>query len=144
LAWIIIFWSTRSSTKGRPLGFARLHAYDDDMKTASKPAITVDEFLAWPEGQERGRFELFDGEIVMQQSERITHVRVKGNIYSAEAGLKCTALPDGATVQIADDIAFVPDALVYCGETVSGLSLEVPNPVIVVEVLSASSATQGL
>ncbi len=100
------------------------------MKTASQPAITVDEFLAWSEGQERGRFELFDGEIVMQQSERIAHVRVKGNIYSAlrsaiaHAGqiiafarrqarfLKCTALPDGATVRIADDTAFVPDALV--------------------------------
>ncbi|MGO9171411.1 MAG: hypothetical protein ACLP7P_05545 [Rhodomicrobium sp.] len=76
------------------------------MKTASKPAITVDEFLAWSEGQERGRFELFGGEIVMQQSERIAHVSVKGNIYVAlrnaiaQAGLKCPALMDGAAVQM--------------------------------------------
>ena len=120
------------------------------MKTASKPAITVDEFLAWAEGQERGRFELFGGEIVMQQSERIAHVSVKGNVYVAlrnaiaQAGLKCSALMDGATVRIEDDTAFEPDALVYCGERVPGSSLEVPNPVIVVEVLSASSAAQDM
>jgi len=120
------------------------------MKTASKPAITVDEFLAWSEGQERGRFELFAGEIVMQQSERIAHVSVKGNIYVAlrnaiaQAGLKCSALMDGATVRIEDDTAFEPGALVYCGERVPGSSLEVPNPVTVVEVLSASSAAQDM
>jgi hypothetical protein len=61
------------------------------MKTASKPAITVDEFLAWSEVQERGRFEPFGGEIVMRQSERIA---------IAKAFLKRPALMDGAAVQM--------------------------------------------
>ncbi len=120
------------------------------MKTASHATVTVDEFLAWSEGQERGRFELFDGEIVMQQSERIAHVRVKGNVYAAlriaiaGAGIKCTALTDGATVRISEDTAFEPDAVVYCGTATVDTSLEVINPVIVVEVLSASTAAQDM
>ena len=120
------------------------------MKTAAQPSITVDQFLAWAEGQERGRFELFGGEIVMQQSERAAHWETKAAVWAAlrdaikRAGLSCFAVPDGATVRIADDTAFEPDALVYCGERVAQNSLEVPNPVIVVEVLSASSAVQDM
>ena len=52
------------------------------------------------------------------------------------AGLACHVVPDGATVRVSQGTAFEPDALVYCGEVVPGHSLEVPNPVIVVEVLS--------
>ena len=120
------------------------------MKTASHATVTVDEFLAWSEGQERGRFELFDGEIVMQQSERAAHWETKAAIWVAlrdalkRDGLNCHAVPDGATVRIADDTAFEPDALVYCGERVSQSALEVPEPVIVVEVLSASTAAQDM
>jgi Uma2 family endonuclease len=50
--------------------------------------------------------------------------------------VKCHAVPDGATVRISQRTAFEPDAFVYCGEEVANDSLEVPNPVIVVEVLS--------
>jgi len=39
-------------------------------------------------------------------------------------------------VRISQRTAFEPDALVYCGEEVPDHSLEVPNPSIVVEVLS--------
>jgi Uma2 family endonuclease len=52
------------------------------------------------------------------------------------AGLSCHAVPDRATVRISARTAFEPDALVYCGEEVPNYSLEVPNPVIVVMVLS--------
>jgi Uma2 family endonuclease len=120
------------------------------MKAASHSSITVDEFLAWAQGQERGRFELVGGEMVMQQPERAAHWETKAAIWAAlrdaikRAGLNCYAVPDGATVRIADDTAFEPDALVYCGERVSKSALEVPNPVIVVEVLSASTAAQDI
>jgi Uma2 family endonuclease len=120
------------------------------MKAVSHSPVTVDEFLAWARGQERGRFELFGGEIVMQQPERAAHWETKAAIWAAlrdaikRAGLNCHAVPDGATVRIADDTAFEPDALVYCGERVSRSSLEVPNPVIVVEVLSGSTAAQDM
>ena len=50
--------------------------------------------------------------------------------------MKCHAVPDGATVRISPRTAFEPDALVYCGDKVASDLLEVPNPVIVLEVLS--------
>jgi Uma2 family endonuclease len=60
------------------------------------------------------------------------------------AALSCHAVPDGATVRISPYTAFEPDALVYCGEEVPGHSLEVPNPVIVVEVLSPGTQIMDL
>jgi Uma2 family endonuclease len=104
--------------------------------------MTVDEFLPWAEAQERGRYELHDGEVIAMSPERAVHWKVKFNVAIAlrnaiaAAGLKCHAVPDGATVRISPRTAFEPDALVYCGEEVPSDSLEVPNPVIVVEVLS--------
>jgi Uma2 family endonuclease len=55
------------------------------------------------------------------------------------AGLSCEAMPDGATVRINERTAYEPDALVYCGPRLSGADIEVPNPVIVVEVASPST-----
>ena len=42
-------------------------------------------------------------------------------------------------VRIDDTTAYEPDAQVYCGEKLQGTALEVPNPVIVNEVLSPST-----
>jgi Uma2 family endonuclease len=112
--------------------------------------MTVDEFLPWAEAQESGRYELFDGEIVMQQAERNAHLETKAAIWLAlregigRAGLKCRAVPDGATVRISDRTAFEPDALVYCGERLAPDALEFPNPIIVVEVLSPGNSLRDL
>ena len=46
--------------------------------------------------------------------------------------------PDGMTVRIDQTTAFVPDAVVYSGE-IPQTAIEVPNPLIVVEVLSPST-----
>ena len=43
------------------------------------------------------------------------------------------------TVRIGDATAYEPDALVYCGTKLTSSAIEVPNPVIVVEVLSPST-----
>jgi Uma2 family endonuclease len=48
-------------------------------------------------------------------------------------------LPDGMTVRIDDSTAHEPDALVYCGLELPASVLEVPAPIIVVEVLSPST-----
>ena len=104
--------------------------------------MTVDEFLPWAEAQERGRYELHEGEVIAMSPERAGHWKTKGAVFIAlrdairAAGLKCHAVPDGATVRISQGTAFEPDALLYCGDEVARDSLEVPNPVIVVEVLS--------
>jgi Uma2 family endonuclease len=39
---------------------------------------------------------------------------------------------------------YQPDALVYCGEPVSGDALEIPHPVVVFEVLSPGNAITDL
>jgi Uma2 family endonuclease len=43
------------------------------------------------------------------------------------------------TVRINDVTAYEPDALVYCGTKLPPSAIEVPNPIIVVEVLSPST-----
>ena len=104
--------------------------------------MTVDEFLPWAEAQERGRYELHEGEVIAMSPERAAHWEVKFNVAVAlrhaiaAGGLECHVVPDGATVRISPRTAFEPDALVYCGDKVPRDSREVPNPVIVVEVLS--------
>ncbi len=60
------------------------------------------------------------------------------------AGLPYYALPDGATVRIAQDRCYEPDALVAALPEPSADSLEVPAPIIVVEVLSPSTARRDL
>jgi Uma2 family endonuclease len=106
--------------------------------------MTVDEYLAWAEGQP-GRFELYAGTVYAMAPERAGHAQVKFAVQTAlrtairQVGVPCHMLPDGMTVRIDAHTAHEPDALVYCGEKVPDSAIEVPNPVIVVEVLSPST-----
>ncbi len=117
------------------------------MNVALRRAMTVDEYLAWSESQsERRRTELINGQIVTMPSERVVHSRIKGSVHLAlaravrAAGLPCEALPDGPAVRIDEHTAYEPDALVYCGEAPAPDSLLIANPVIIVEVLSPTTA----
>jgi Uma2 family endonuclease len=106
--------------------------------------MTVDEYLAWAEHQP-GRYELFAGTVYAMTPERAAHADVKYAVQTAllagirQAGLPCHMLPDGMTVRVDRDTAHEPDALVYCGQKLPSSAIEVPNPVIVVEVLSPST-----
>lgn len=106
--------------------------------------MTVDDFLAWAEGQP-GRHELYNGVVYAMGAERAVHAEVKYAVQSALAagirtsGVPCHMLPDGMTVRVDKFTAHEPDALVYCGPKVTGSAVEIPNPVIVVEVLSPST-----
>jgi Uma2 family endonuclease len=106
--------------------------------------MTVDEYLVWAEGRP-GRFELHAGVVYAMAPERAAHAKVKFAVQTAllsgirRVGLPCHMLPDGMTIRIDDDTAHEPDALVYCGDELAGSAVEVPNPVIVVEVLSPST-----
>ncbi len=107
--------------------------------------MTADEFLAWAEAQERGRFELIAGEAVAMAPEIADHGRAKFAIALAlreaikRAGVNCEAFVDSLTVRIDADAVVEPDALVNCGERVPPKSLYAPNPIIVVEVVSPTS-----
>jgi Uma2 family endonuclease len=114
------------------------------MSTLAQRKMTVDEFLAWAEGQE-GRWELYNGVPYAMAAEQTGHGEVKYLVQTAlvqgirKAGLPCHMLPDAATVRISEYVAHEPDALVYCGEKLPRNTIEVPNPVIVVEVASPST-----
>lgn len=120
------------------------------MNVALPTRMTVAEFLTWSSRQERGRYELQDGRVIMQQSQNWAHLRVKGNIFVllrqaiAANGLPFYATTDGATVRITSNTAFEPDALVAPLPPPADSELEIANPVIVVEVLSPNSIKRDL
>jgi Uma2 family endonuclease len=117
------------------------------MNLALHRAMTVDEYLAWGDRQgERPRTELINGQIVTMAAERIAHNRIKvATIITLHraleaANLPCEVLTDGVTVKIDDHTAYEPDALVQCGAKLAGDSMVVPNPLIILEVLSPTTA----
>ncbi len=109
--------------------------------------MTVDEYLAWCDNQsERQRTELINGQVVTMPSERLVHSRIKGHVFIAlrdaikAAGLPCEALGDGPGVRIDDHTVYEPDALVFCGGAPPPTSMLIPNPVVLVEVLSPTTS----
>jgi Uma2 family endonuclease len=73
------------------------------------------------------------------------HIKTKVAVYLAllravrKAGLPCHVLGDGAGVRISRHVLHSPDALVYCGPELPDSAIEVPNPLILVEVASPST-----
>jgi Uma2 family endonuclease len=114
------------------------------MTALAKPRMTVDEYLAWV-GEQPGRYELVDGAVVAMSPEGAGRAERKAAVHAALlAGIRarrlaCYALPDGMTVRIGDTTAYEPDAVVYCGAKLASAAVEIPNPVIVAEVLSPST-----
>jgi Uma2 family endonuclease len=108
--------------------------------------VSREAFRRWRETQPKGRFERVDGRIVAMAPERGAHLRVKGAVYRAlvravaASGVDCQALPDGATVETGDS-DYEPDAVVNCGEPMADDAVAVPNPVVIVEVLSPGTAS---
>ena len=107
--------------------------------------LTVEEFLS--QAHERdGKWELRDGVAVRMSPERLAHGRTTRAAVNAldaairQSGLGCEAVPDSVGVRISARSIFQPDALVYCGPRLRNDTLEIPDPVIVVEVLSPSTA----
>ena len=116
------------------------------MDIALRRSMTVDEYLAWSTPQnDLPRTELINGQIVATEPERVEHTEVKFSAAIAlraaiaRSGFACRALPSGLAVRIDDHTAYGPDALVYCGQDLPGDSLVVPNPMIIVEVLSPTT-----
>jgi Uma2 family endonuclease len=109
--------------------------------------LSRSEFHQWTAAQTRGRFERVNGEVVAMSPERSIHARLKARIWRAldreitGAGLPCEAMPDGMTVEIDQDTDYEPDALVNCGPPIPDNDTTAPNPVVIVEVLSPTTAS---
>ena len=110
--------------------------------------MTREEFLAWVARQPSGRFERIDGIVIAMAPERIAHNRRKAAARDAlrravrEAGLaSCEVFTDGVSVRV-DNSDFEPDASLRCGPRLPRDSMHVPDPVVLVEVLSPDSGTR--
>jgi Uma2 family endonuclease len=122
------------------------------MPDLPKQKMTTDQFLAWLEDlpPEAGKFELWDGEVVLrhgpglEEGELSEHWDAKGAMFAAlreavaRVKLPCYAAVDGPMVRISPHRMARPDVLVYCGLKLRK-TREVPNPIIIVEVLSPST-----
>ena len=111
--------------------------------------MSVDEFVPWAELQPE-RWELLDGTPMAMSPERIIHGDTKYRIARAlddaiaEARVPCRFVLDSAAVRVDQRSLYQPDALVYCGEPLPGDAWEIPNPVVVLEVLSPGNAMTDL
>jgi Uma2 family endonuclease len=126
-------------------------------QVASK-RMTVPDFLDWLLSRADGeRWELVDGVPLpvrgpdpsqAMAAETIAHARLKRRIDHtltdalAGQGLDCEVFVSGPKVQVDPQTAFEPDVVVTCVEVPDGLL--VPEPVIVVEVLSSSTRDRDL
>jgi Uma2 family endonuclease len=114
------------------------------MTAAAPKRLDIDAFLAFAAGRE-GKWELYEGRAVAMSPERWRHGFVKMEAAFAlreairRAGLDCGAFVDSITIRIRDDRAFRPDAGVVCPPPPPD-AIVIDNPIIVVEVLSPTTA----
>ena len=107
--------------------------------------MTVEAYIDWSLEQTSGRFELVNGEIAPMSVKTVGHGRLKLRMANAleaaveAAGVEAHILGDGVTVRIDPHTAFEPDALLYCGQLLDDDTIIIPEPVVVVEVLSPST-----
>ena len=119
------------------------------MTALRKQLMTSNEFLAWA-SEQPDRWELLDGVATAMSPERVIHGDTKYRAARAfdaaiaAAKVPCRFVLDSAAVRVDPKNAYQPDVLVYCGPAVAGDAVEIPNPVIVVEVLSPGNAMTDL
>ncbi len=106
-----------------------------------KPRMSRDEFFVWAEAQD-ARYE-FDGfQPVAMTGGTVDHSRIGQNLWAALrsrlSGSGCEPLGPDAGIRTVGDVVRYPDAFVTCTK-VAGSAREVPNPVVVFEVLSPTS-----
>ena len=103
-------------------------------------------FVAWSESATGdARYELLDGCVHAMASERVEHARAKNAVLRqleqaiAAGGLPCEAFPDGMGVKVDEANVLEPDVTVRCGPLLAGETILIEDPIIVVEVASAST-----
>ncbi len=107
--------------------------------------MTAEEFAVWAEARPEKHWELFDGEPVLQQSQNWGHARhvlsLAMAFREAIAALRLNLFvgTQGLVVKAGPHTAFEPDVVVFAGP-MDDHDIIVPKPVVVVEVLSDSTA----
>jgi Uma2 family endonuclease len=113
-------------------------------QAAEKSVLTAAEFLTWEIAQPE-RHEFVNGEVFAMAGAEDRHVTVAGNLYillrQHLSGTPCRTFMSDMRLQIAAANAyFYPDVMVTCSSTDAASSMTKSEPVLLVEVLSASTA----
>lgn len=119
------------------------------MTAVAQKLMTVEEFVAWAEKRPEKHWELFEGVPEIQQAQNWGHARhvyriarVIENTIEA-SGLALFFGIEGIVVKAGPNMAFEPDLVVFAG-AMADRDIIVPEPLIVVEVLSPSTARKDL
>jgi Uma2 family endonuclease len=111
--------------------------------------MSRDEYHRWAMAQPKGRYERVDGRVEAMAPERASHAKRKAMVWLtlrqavAAAGSSCEVYPDGMTIEV-DENDYEPDAIVRCGEALSDDAITVPDPLVIVEVLSPGTRNVDL
>lgn len=111
--------------------------------------MTVEEFIDWHEDQpEAEHYELVDGRPVLMSPERLAHAEAKARagvaLNAAARSLGCRAYIDGPLVRVTPRQAHQPDVVMRCGPPLPGNTVVIPDPLVVVEVLSPRTVRADL
>ncbi|MDX2043345.1 MAG: Uma2 family endonuclease [Acidobacteriota bacterium] len=121
------------------------------MSALPKPYLTIEEYIELDKNSEE-RFEYFDGEIFAMAGSSHNHARISSRICSLLEqklfGGKCEAFNCEVRVKVPAELPYrYPDVSVVCGEPIfemiQGVEMLV-NPVLIIEVLSPSTAAYDL
>ncbi len=115
---------------------------------AQKP-MTAEEFVTWAEQRPEKHWELFDGVPHMQQVQSWGHQSVILALYRLiydavkRANLDLRVGSQGLVVKAGPRTSFEPDIVVFSGK-IEKADSQAPAPLIIVEVLSPSTARKDL
>jgi Uma2 family endonuclease len=102
---------------------------------------TLRDFLLWERAQPE-RYEFVDGLIVGMTGGTAAHATIKGNVFSSLRaqlrGKPCRAFTDSLKV-VTEEASHYPDVAVTCSP-VAPTDEELPDPVVIVEVLSRTTS----
>ena len=113
---------------------------------SGKVRMTLEQFLAWEETQER-RHEFVDGFVRAMTGTTVRHNAIAGNVYSvlrtAARGTGCRAHISDVQVRTPSGRTYYPDVLVLCGPFAPS-DRYARSPCIIVEVTSPSTRSIDL
>jgi len=121
------------------------------MTALQKQRYTIEEYIELEKNSEE-RFEYFDGEVFAMAGAAPDHVRISRNVCNKLSqkleGRDCEAFPGHMRIKVPAAWPYrYPDVSAVCGEqiyeTIQGVEMLV-NPILLVEVLSASTAAYDL
>lgn len=105
------------------------------------PKMTLAEFLAW-ESEQPDRHEFYRGETFAMVGGTARHNRVTLNLASRIGdhldGTPCQVFAEGMKALLAEGVLY-PDVMVTCSGAEAGDEQTVPDPKLVIEVLSPST-----